>query len=97
DTQPVTAAGQLVIGTVGVYLGNAAGTPVTVGEQARFDDAIARLDATFGPFGVVLVDVGAADAADAVVQVDIAGTSAAGSAANGVLGCTVAGHITLLT
>jgi hypothetical protein len=43
------------------------------------------------------VDVGVAGAADAVVQVQIADTSAAGSAADGVLGCTVAGNITLLT
>jgi predicted outer membrane repeat protein len=97
DTQPVTAAGELVTGPVGVYLDNADGTPVTADEKARFDDAIAKLDATFGPYGVLLVDVGVDDAADAVVQVEIAATSAAGSAANGVLGCTVAGHITLLT
>jgi predicted outer membrane repeat protein len=97
DTQPVTAAGQLVTGTVGVYLDNTDGTQVSADEQARFDDAIATLDATFGSYGVNLVDVGAANAVGAVVQVEIAGTSAAGSAADGVLGCTMAGHITLLT
>jgi predicted Zn-dependent protease len=97
DSQPVTDVGQLVTGPVGVYLDNADGTPVSADEQARFDDAIATLDATFGPYGVDLVDVGAADAADAVVQVEIAAGSAAGSAADGVLGCTVAGQITLLT
>jgi hypothetical protein len=97
DAQPVTDAGQLVSDVLGVYLDNADGTPVSADEQARFDDAIAALDATFGPYGVDLVDVGAGDAADAVVQVEIAATSAAGSAADGVLGCTVAGHITLLT
>jgi hypothetical protein len=94
DTQPVTSAGQLVTGPLGVYLDNADGTPVPAAEQARFDDAIATLDTTFGPFGVDLVDVGAGNA---VVQVEIAGTSAAGSAADGVLGCAVAGNITLLT
>jgi hypothetical protein len=41
--------------------------------------------------------VGAGDAADAVVQVEVADTSPAGGAADGVLGCTVAGHITLLS
>jgi predicted outer membrane repeat protein len=97
DTQPVSDAGQLVTGTIGFYLDNADGTPVAADEQARFDDAIAALDATFGSYGVNLVDVGATDAADAIVQVEIADTSAAGSAADGVLGCTVAGHITLLT
>jgi hypothetical protein len=97
DTQPVSDAGQLVTGTIGVYLDNADGTPVSSDEQARFDDAIQALDTTFGSYGVNLVDVGATDAADAIVQVEIAATSAAGSAADGVLGCTVAGHITLLT
>jgi predicted outer membrane repeat protein len=97
DTQPVSDAGQLVTGPVGVYLDNADGTPVSADEQARFDEAIAALDATFGPYGVDLVDVGVGDAADAVVQVDIAATSAAGGAGDGVLGCTVAGQITLVT
>jgi hypothetical protein len=97
DTQPVTDAGQLVTGPVGVYLDNADGTAVPADEQARFDDGITALDTTFGPNGVDLVDVGVAGAANAVVQVQIADTSAAGSAADGVLGCTVAGNITLLT
>jgi hypothetical protein len=97
DTQPVTDAGQLVSGTVGVCLDNADGTLVAADEQARFDDAISALDAAFGPYGVKLVDVGATDAADALVQVEMANTSAAGSAADGVLGCTVAGQITLVT
>jgi hypothetical protein len=97
DSQPVTDAGQLVTGVIGVYLDNADGTPVPADEQARFDDAIAGLDATFGPYGVDLVDVGLGDAVDAIVRVEIADTSAAGSAADGVLGCTVAGQITLLT
>jgi hypothetical protein len=97
DTQPVTDAGQLVTGVIGVYLDNADGTTVPADEQARFDDAINALDATFAAYGVDLVDVGAADAAGAIVQVEIAGTSPAGGAAEGVLGCTVAGQITLLT
>jgi hypothetical protein len=97
DTQPITDDGLLVTGPVNVYLANADGTAVPADEQARFDDAIAALDSTFGPYGVDLVDVGVANAANAVVQVQIAGASAAGSAADGVLGCTVAGQITLLT
>jgi hypothetical protein len=97
DTEPATNTEQLVTGAVGVYLDNADGTPVSADEQARFDDAIAMLDSTFGPYGVDLVDVGVGDTADAVVQVVIAATSAAGSAADSVLGCTVAGQITLLT
>jgi predicted outer membrane repeat protein len=97
DTQPVTDAGQLVTGPVGVYLANADGTPVPADEQGRLDDAITALDTTFGPNGVDLVDVGVANAANAVVQVQIADISATGSAADGVLGCTVAGQITLLT
>jgi hypothetical protein len=52
---------------------------------------------TTGPYGVDLVDVGAANGADAIVQVEIADTSPAGGAAGGVLGCTVAGQITLVT
>jgi hypothetical protein len=97
DTQPVTDAGQLVTGELDVYLVNADGSAAPADEQARFDDAITALDTTFGPNGVDLVDVGVANAANAVVQIQIAGTSAAGSAADGVLGCTVAGNITLLT
>jgi predicted outer membrane repeat protein len=97
DTQPVSSAGDLVTGTVGVYLDNADGTPVPTDEQARFDDALNALDATFGAYGVNLVDLGIAGAADAVLQVQIAATSPAGSATDGVLGCTVAGQITLLT
>jgi hypothetical protein len=97
DTQPVADAGQLVSGTLGVYLDNADGTPVAADEQTRFDGALNVLDATFGPYGVNLVDVGVANAASAIVQVEIAATSAAGSAADGVLGCTLAGKITLVT
>jgi sugar lactone lactonase YvrE len=96
DNKPVSAAGELVSGSVGVYLDSVAG-PVTADEQARFDDAINTLNATFGPWGVALVDVGASDAADAIVHVQIADTSAAGGAADGVLGCTLAGQITLVT
>jgi streptogramin lyase len=97
NTQPVTDAGQLVTGELDVYLVNADGSAASADEQARFDDAVTALDTTFGPNGVDLVDVGVAGAANAVVQVQIAGTSAAGCAADGVLGCTVAGNITLLT
>jgi hypothetical protein len=97
DGAPVSWAGELLTGTVGVVLENSDGTAVPVDEQACFDAAIAALDSTFGAYGVDLVDVGAAKAADAVVQVDIAATSAAGSAADGVLGCTFAGQITLVT
>jgi hypothetical protein len=97
DTQPVCDAGQLVTGTIDVYLDNADGTAVPTDEQARFDDAIHTLDATFAPYGVNVLDVGVGDAGDAIVQVEIAATSAAGNAADGVLGCTVAGKITLVT
>jgi streptogramin lyase len=97
DTQPVSDAGQLVTGTIGVCIENADGTPVSADEQARFDDALNVLDTAFAPYGVNLVDVGVADTADAIVQVEIAAISPAGSAADGVLGCTVAGQITLVT
>src|SRR5262249_51821428 len=39
DTQPVSDAGQLVTGAIGIYLDNTDGTPVSADEQARFDDA----------------------------------------------------------
>ena len=97
DTQPVSDAGQLVIGTVGLYLDNGDGSAVPSDEQARFDDAINALNATFGAYGINLVDVGVGNAASAIVHVEMASTSAAGSAADGVLGCTVAGQITLVT
>ena len=98
DTVPVSQEGDLVTGTVlGVYLVNADGTAVPADEQARFDDAINALDSTFGPYGVNVVDVGAGDAADAIVQVQIAATSAAGVPPTACSAVPIAGQVTLVT
>jgi hypothetical protein len=94
DAQPVSWAGELLTGTVGVALQNADGSAVPPDEEARFQDALNELDSTFGGYGVNLVEV---DPASAVIQVETASTSAAGSAADGVLACTFAGQITLVT
>lgn len=94
DSQPVARAGELLTGTVGVALENGDGSTVPADEEARFQDALSNLNATFGFYGVNLVEVAPVDA---IVRVDIGSTSAAGNAADGVLGCTVAGQITLVT
>jgi hypothetical protein len=90
DTQPVSSAGELLVGTVGVALENANGSPVPADEVARFEDAVNTLDTTFGTYGVDLVEV---PSSEAIIRVDIAGIGAP----DGVLGYTLAGQITLVT
>ena len=51
----------------------------------------------FGAYGVSLAEVAATAAADAVIVVEIAAASEGGTAADGLLGYSVAGHITLLS
>jgi Ca2+-binding RTX toxin-like protein len=70
--------------TVGVYVANSDGT-LTLDEHARIDDAINTLNQTWtGTVGLLLVEV--SDPAEASIIVSNAPTSAAGSAADGVLG-----------
>jgi hypothetical protein len=95
DTVPVTQAYQLVMGATGVYFSEADGSAVPADEEARFEAALSALNTTFGSYWVNLVQVSSPNAA--VLQVTIAATSPAGDASQGVLGCTLAGQITLLT
>ena len=94
DGAPAARADELLTGAVGVFLDDAAAT-ITADQQARFRDSIDTLNVAFGAYGVTLVEVAAA--ADAVIVIEVAATSEGGTAADGVLGYTVAGHITLLS
>jgi sugar lactone lactonase YvrE len=94
DGAPVARADELLTGAIGVFLDDAAAT-ITADQQARFRDSIDTLNVAFGAYGVTLVEVAAA--ADAVIVVEVAATSEGGTAADGVLGYAVAGHITLLS
>ena len=91
------AAGQYSLGGVipGVYsvaVDGLQGTQAPA-EQARIADAIASLNATFAPFGVVLVQAGSASAASATIHIDLAATTSLGGAAQGVLADMEAGGI----
>jgi hypothetical protein len=89
----VARAGELVTGGIGVFFDDANAT--TGNLQARFRDSIDTLNVAFGAYGVSLVEVAAA--ADAVIVVEVAASSEGGTAADGLLGYSVAGHITLLS
>jgi VCBS repeat-containing protein len=90
---PVAQAAELVTGTVGVFFDDATAA-ITTDQRARFHDSIDTLNAAFGAYGVTLVEV-AAD--DAVIVVEVAANSECGAAVDGILGCTVAHRVTLLS
>jgi hypothetical protein len=102
STQVVTgAAGDnssnpdtLLAGDLEVYVSDANGA-FTANELARIRDAIDGLDKLLAPYNVVVTEVG--DPALANLVIDTGTTSAAGSAADGVLGSySASGEITLL-
>jgi hypothetical protein len=89
-----TAVGALLGGDVALYVDNSSGL-LTSDELARIDAAVAAVDAIIGTYGVTITEVG--DSAAANFVIDTASTSAVGSYADGVLGCTTdAGEITLI-
>jgi hypothetical protein len=88
------SAGTLVAGNLAVYVSDPAGL-FTAAEQARIQDAITAWDNLLVPYSVMITEV--SDPTLANVILDTGTTSAAGSAAAGVLGCyTSTGEITLL-
>jgi hypothetical protein len=88
-------ANTLLAGDLEVYVNDPAGY-FTANELARIQDAITGLDALLVPFNVQITEV--SDPTLANLVVDTGFTSAAGSAADSVLGCFKAdvGEITLL-
>lgn len=95
ETAAILGAGQLTTGVVWVSLENTAET-TSPQQLARFRDALLTMNATFGPFGISLVEVETSEVAD--VRVQISADSPCGGFADGVLGCaTGAGDITLVT
>jgi hypothetical protein len=70
---------------------------MTVDQLARIRDSIAQINATFGTYGVSLIEVDADSADFAEVRISVDDTSACGTLEDGILGCTtVFGDITLI-
>jgi hypothetical protein len=88
-----TGVGGLLAGDIELYVDNSSGL-LTSDELARIDDAVAAVDAVIGPYGVTINEV--SDSASANVVLDTGSTSAVGGFADGVLGCTGDGEITLI-
>jgi hypothetical protein len=96
DAQAILAAGQLRTGVLWVSIQDPDGT-MTADQLARIRDSLAQINATFGPYGVSLVEVDAAGADGAEIRISVGDTSACGSLFDGILGCTtVFGDITLI-
>jgi hypothetical protein len=88
------SAGTLLAGNLDVYVNDPNGY-FTANEQARIQDAINAWDVLLTPYSVVITEVN--DPTLANVVIDTGTTSAAGSAADGVLGCyNSTGEITIL-
>jgi parallel beta-helix repeat protein len=88
------SSGTLLAGDLAVYVNDPTGL-FTAAEQARIQDAIASWDSLLTPYSVVITEV--SDPSLANVVIDTGSTSAAGSAADGVLGSySSSGEITLL-
>jgi hypothetical protein len=88
-----TGIGGLLAGDIELYVDNSSGL-FTSDELARIDDAVAAVDAVIGPYGVMINEV--SDSASANVVLDTGSTSAVGGFADGVLGCTGDGEVTLI-
>ena len=87
--------GQLLAGERLLYVDNSDGL-LTADERSRVEDALATVNALVAPYGASFVEVEAADSAAADIVLDVAATSALGGYADGVLGCTSDGAITLV-
>ncbi len=93
---PVIAEGHLLSDVVSVALLDPTGA-LNTELQARYHNAIATLSDAFAAYDLTLVDVGVENYDFADVRVEVATTSACGSASDGILGCTTTtGEITLL-
>jgi hypothetical protein len=89
-----TTAGALLAGDVQLFVNDPNGL-FTAAELARIQVAIASVDAVVSPYGVTITEV--TDSSLANVTLDTGSTSAVGSYATGVLGCTTdAGEITII-
>jgi hypothetical protein len=88
-------ANTLLAGNLSVYINDPSGL-FTADELARIQDAINAWDAILAPYNVTITEV--SDPTQANIVIDTGSTSAAGGAANGVLGCYNApnGEITML-
>jgi hypothetical protein len=87
-------AGGLLGGDLTLYVDNSAGN-LTADELAAIDAAVGVVDATVNPYGVNVTETTDPTAADVVVS--LAGTTALGGAADGVLGCESDGQVTLVS
>jgi hypothetical protein len=88
------SAGTLLAGDLDVYINDPAGY-FTANKQARIQDAINTWDTLLVPYSVVITEV--SDPTLANVVIDTATASAAGTAADGVLGSySSSGEITVL-
>jgi hypothetical protein len=88
-----TGIGGLLAGDIELYIENSSGL-LTSDELARIDDAVAAVDAIIADYGVTITEVTVSASANMVL--DTASTSAVGGFADGVLGCTGDGEITLI-
>jgi len=95
DGAPVQAAGELVMGIVWVRFEDATGVTANT-HRARLDDALATLNSTFAPWGVVVGLLAPDSDVPAHVHVRVDTASPCGGAADAVLGCAVAGEVTLI-
>jgi hypothetical protein len=89
-----SSAGALLGGEVDLYVDNSNGD-LTNDEVARIQDAVASIDATIAPYGVVINEV--SDPTQANETLNMNTTSSLGGAAQGVLGCTTdADQVTMI-
>jgi hypothetical protein len=87
-------AGALLGGEVDLYVDNSNGD-LTSDELARIQDAVASIDGTIAPYGVVINAV--SDPTQANVTLNMNTTSSLGGTAQGVLGCTTdADQVTMI-
>jgi hypothetical protein len=92
----INSAGDLLTSQVWLAVDNSLGN-VTSDEQARIDAAVATLQADFSSYGLNLVEVTGADAAWADIHLHRAPTTDIGGVAQGVLGVTEGGDITIVS
>jgi hypothetical protein len=96
DDVPIEHEHELLVGSIGVLLTHATGT-ITDDQQARLEETLVELNARLGSYGLQLVVLDGQTTADAQIHVELGPTSACGTAADAILGCTSGpGEITIL-